>query len=131
MRKVYVAGKLNDDAVGYIKNVHKMIKTAREVRKHGYAVYVPCNDFLEGLVDGDFGYGDYFDNSQPWLKAADAVFLVPGWETSTGTKREMELAERFNIPIFSDMPSMNKHFGVLAVELIDDTHCNHCVGGRL
>jgi len=112
MRKVYVAGKLNDDAVGYIKNVHRMIKTARKVRMAGYAVYVPCNDFLEGLVDGGFEYNEYFDNSQPWLKSADAVFLTPGWEFSTGTRREMDLALSFNIPVFDDLEKMNAHFGI-------------------
>jgi hypothetical protein len=112
MKKVYIAGKLShDDAVGYIKNCNKMILTAKLVRDNGYAVYVPCNDFLEGIVDGNFDYKDYFDNSQPWLKAADAVYLVPGWETSPGTKREMALADSINIPIFDDIHDMNKHFG--------------------
>jgi hypothetical protein len=100
--KVYIAGKLNADAVGYIKNCHRMIKTAREIRRLGHSVYVPCIDFLEGLVDGNFEYEDYFDNSQAWLLSSDAVFLTPGWETSEGTKREMELADSNNIPIFED-----------------------------
>lgn len=110
MNKVYVAGKLNSDAVGYIKNCHKMIKTARKLRSNGYSVYIPCIDYLEGLVDGEFEYNDYFDNSQPWLKASDAVFLVPGWETSNGTKIEIETAELHNIPIFKDVKSMNDYF---------------------
>ena len=116
MKKVYVAGKLNDDAVGYIKNVHRMIKTARMVRGYGYSVYVPCNDFLEGLVDGNFEYHEYFDNSQPWILASDAVFLAPGWETSTGTRKEMDLALKNGIPVFSQIEKMNEHFGMLAVE---------------
>lgn len=108
--KVYVAGKLNDDAVGYIKNVHRMIKTARKVREAGYCVYVPCNDVLEGFVDGNFDYHEYFDNSQPWLMSADAVFLVQGWESSTGTRREMETADANNIPIFDSIEKMDEHF---------------------
>lgn len=110
MKRVYVAGKLNADAVGYIKNVHRMIKTAREVRRAGYAVYVPCNDFLEGLVDGNFDYSEYFDNSQPWLINSDAVFLTPGWETSSGTAKEVETAKANNIPVFETIRDMNKHF---------------------
>lgn len=109
-KKVYVAGKLNADAVGYINNCHRMIKTAREARKAGYAVYVPCNDFLEGLVAGDFGYNDYFDNSQPWLEAADAILLVPGWETSEGTKRELATAAYNCIPAFITVEGMDKWF---------------------
>lgn len=112
MFKVYCAGKLNADAVGYINNMHRMIKTAKVLRDNGYCVYVPCNDFLEGLVDGNFDYHEYFDNSQPWLSVSDAMFLTPGWQTSTGTKKEMELAESLNIPIFSGVEDMNKHFAI-------------------
>jgi hypothetical protein len=122
MRKVYVAGKLNDDAVGYIKNVHRMIKTSRMLRSYGYAVYVPCNDFIEGMVDGNFEYGEYFNNSQPWLMASDAVFLTPGWETSTGTRKEIDLALSKGIPVFSQIEKMNEHFGIKAVEEIYDTY---------
>jgi hypothetical protein len=100
--KVYIAGKLNADAIGYIQNMHRMITTAREIRRLGFSVYVPCNDILEGLVDGHFDYADYFDNSQPWLLCADAVFLTPEWETSEGTKKEKALAEANNIPVFED-----------------------------
>ena len=108
MKRVYVAGKLNDDACGYIKNLHKMIDTARKIRKLGFAVYVPCNDFMEGLVDGNFKYSDYFDNSQAWLDASDAVFLTPGWETSLGTLKEIERAKSRGIPIFSNLEKLVK-----------------------
>ena len=110
MKKVYCAGKLNDDAVGYIMNCHRMIRTAKKVREAGYAVYVPCLDFLEGVVTGSMSYDDYFNNGQEWLKASDAVFLVPGWESSKGTRREMELADANNIPIFDNIEKMNEHF---------------------
>jgi hypothetical protein len=106
MKKIYIAGKLNDTAVGYIKNCHKMIKTAKEVREAGFSVYVPCIDFLEGLVDGGFEYNDYFDNSQPWLLASDAVFLTPGWGSSEGTKREIALARENDIPVFDNINSL-------------------------
>jgi len=98
--KAYVAGKLNADAVGYIQNMHRMIKTAKQLRNLGAAVYVPCNDFLEGLVDGDFSYKDYFENSQPWLEVSDFIFVCPGWETSEGTKKEIEFAKSLFIPVF-------------------------------
>lgn len=111
IKRVYVAGKLNSDAVGYIQNCHRMIKTARELRSNGFSVYVPCNDFLEGLVAGNFSYADYFDNSQSWLSVADAIFLTPGWETSEGTKREIAFAESLGIPVFYSITEMCKHYG--------------------
>ena len=110
MKKVYIAGKLNDMAIDYIKNCHKMIKTAKRVRDAGFSVYVPCIDILEGIVDGDFGYEDFFNNSQPWLLSADAIFLTPGWGTSEGTKREIALARENDIPVFDSLEVMIAHF---------------------
>jgi hypothetical protein len=107
--KVYVGGKLNSDAVGYIQNMHRMIVAARALRRRGFVVYVPCLDFLEGIVDGEFEYEDYFDNSQPWLLASDCLFVVPGWETSEGTKREIALAEASGIKVFYDFTNICKY----------------------
>ena len=111
MKRVYVAGKLNDMACDYIKNVHRMIVWSEKVRKLGFAVYVPAIDFIQGMVFGDWNYDDYFDNSQAWLDASDAVFLVPGWETSEGTKREIERVREQNIPVFDDLNELAKALG--------------------
>jgi hypothetical protein len=110
MKRVYVAGKLNDDACGYIKNVHRMIIWAEKVRKLGFAVFVPGLDFLQGVIFGNWDYLDYFDNSQPWLDVSDAVFLVPGWEKSKGTAKEIERAKSKNIPIFSNLTNLALHW---------------------
>lgn len=99
MRRAYIAGKLNDDACGYIKNVHRMIVWSEKVRKLGFAVFVPGIDFLQGVVLGDWNYLDYFNNSQPWLDVSDIVFVTPGWESSSGTKEEIERAMKQGIPI--------------------------------
>jgi len=108
MKRIYIAGALNSDAVGYIKNMHRMIIWAEKIRKLGYSVYVPCLDFLHGLVIGTFEYKDYFDNSQLWLEVSDAMFVVPGWEDSKGTKREIERANRLNIPVYVSMLKLDK-----------------------
>lgn len=110
MKKIYVAGKLNADAVGYLHNVHKMINTAEVLRESGYSVFVPCLDLIMGIAFGWEDYHTYFDNSQPWLKASDAVFLVPGWVTSSGTKKEIETAFDNNIPVFDNLSEMDAYF---------------------
>jgi hypothetical protein len=95
--------------------MHIMIKTARQLRALGLSVYVPCNDFLEGLVDGGFDYEDYFKNSQPWLECADFIFVCSNWETSEGTKREVARAMEMGIPVFYDITSLKyaiNHHGI-------------------
>ena len=79
--------------------MHNTIIHALKVKKEGFAVYVPGTDFLMGLVDGNFDYVDYFDNSQPFLLACNYMFVCPGWENSKGTRKEIELAEACGIPV--------------------------------
>ena len=101
MKRIYIAGRLNDMAVDYIKNVHEMVKDAEEVRKAGFAIFVPGIDLLCGLVHGDWNYKDYFDNSQPWLDASHAVYVrSKDWEKSSGTSKEVLRAKNQNIPVF-------------------------------
>ena len=110
MKRVYIAGALNDMSVGYIRNMHRMIVFANIVRGRGFAVYVPCVDILQGLVAGDWRYNKYFDNSYSWLQVADAVFVVPKSEKSKGTMREVEKAKSMGIPVFYKINKLVKHF---------------------
>ena len=109
-KKIYVAGPLNAMAVDYLKNVSNMMTEAEHLRRLGFSIYVPAIDLLMGIKFGYTGYNDYFDNSQPWLKAADAVYLCKGWENSKGTKAEMEIAMANGIPVFDDPDELVKHF---------------------
>lgn len=121
--RIYIAGKLNAMAVDYIKNVSNMMETAEEVRKEteGYGVFVPAIDMLLGIKFGYESYDDYFDNGQFWLQAADAVFLVPGWETSKGTAREIETAKQLNMPVFEDILEMIAYFKINYNEQIEES----------
>ena len=109
-KKIYVAGPLNAMAVDYLKNVSNMMTEAEHLRRLGFSIYVPAIDLLMGIKFGYTSYNDYFDNSQPWLKAADAVYLCKGWENSKGTKAEMETAMANGIPVFDNPDELVKHF---------------------
>lgn len=101
MKRIYIAGALNSDSMGFLGNCHRMIDTGNKVRKAGYAVFIPCLDVLLGLYDGGMEYHEFFNNSVEFLKVSDAVFLTPGWEDSAGTRREIEMARRLQIPVCS------------------------------
>ena len=105
---VYIAGALRADIPTYIANCSRMIKIAEEVRQQGYAVFVPCLDLLSGIVIGNLKFDDYFNNSFEILKRCDCVFLVPGWQSSEGTKREIELAKRYEISVFEDIKLLKR-----------------------
>jgi len=99
-KRIYIGGRLNGLACDYIKNIHNMVLCAELVRKLGCAVFIPGIDFLCGVILGTWEYKDYFDNSQPFLDCCDAIFVTPNWETSEGTKREIERAKSQNIQVF-------------------------------
>ena len=106
MKRIYVAGKLNDDAVGYLKNVSTMVKKSIAVQKCGFSVFVPCLDILMGIVDGNFGYTDYANNNMTWLEVADAVLVLENSENSKGTQAEIKRAGELNIPVFYDIEEL-------------------------
>lgn len=99
MKRIYIAGALNAEAVDYIKNMHNMLHYANEVRKLGFAVFVPGLDFLMGLQIGNWGYKDYFENSQPFLEVCNILFVCPHSENSKGTQMEIETAKKLGIPV--------------------------------
>lgn len=104
--RIYIAGKLNDEAVGYIKNMHSMIKTANQIRRLGNSVFIPCLDLLSGIVEGNLEYSDYYANNLPWLEVSDAVFVCLGYETSKGTQAEIAHAERLGIPVYFNIKEL-------------------------
>ena len=111
MKRVYVAGALNaKDAVLYIKNMSRMAEWSIKLIRAGYSVFVPGLDFLLGFKDGNFHYHNYFYNSWWWIKVAEAIFVVPHSEKSKGTRREIEMAKKENIPVFYSIRDMNRYF---------------------
>lgn len=100
MKRIYIAGKLNDQAVYYIQNLHKMIKEADAVRRAGFSVFIPCLDLLSGIFAGDYEYKTYFDNNISWVDVSDAVYVCPGYESSQGTLKEIARARQLGIPVY-------------------------------
>jgi len=98
--KIYVAGPLNADAVGYIKNIHRMIHVANELRKKGHFPYVPCLDFLLGLIDGKMEYDDYLQSNKPWIEVADAFYYIA---SSPGADKELHVAKKLGKKIYKSL----------------------------
>lgn len=111
MKRIYIAGKYNDkDIVSCLANIRRGIEMGAYLVKEGFAVYCPFLDFQFGL--SMFGYAiekkDYQDNSMAWVEVSDALFILPGWETSGGTKREIARAESLCIPVFYDLEGLRE-----------------------
>lgn len=108
-RRVYIAGKLRDDAIPYIEHVRETCFEAQKVAEAGFQIYVPAWDLLHLLVVGDLNFTALFNNSYAWLDQCEAVYVVKNqWRSSKGTKREIAKAKRLGIPVFFELDDLIK-----------------------
>jgi len=99
--KIYVAGPLSGLPPSYIHNMRRMIKAGIEVMKKGHIPYIPCLDFLVGLLsDTPLTLDDYMRVSTEWLKMCDGI-LVLGM--SSGVEKELAVAKRLGLRLFTSV----------------------------
>lgn len=111
MKRIFISGALNsfNTEMNFIDNVHRMLRLGHEVRKAGFAVYVPCNDILVSFTNGGLPHEEYYKHDLVWLDVCDAVILVPGWECSRGVKGELEFAKEKGLPVFESIDDLVEH----------------------
>jgi hypothetical protein len=57
-------------------------------------------------IDCLAGYESYMQGDFRMVTVCDAILMLPGWEQSSGAKRELELAQRLKMPVYyyPDLP---------------------------
>lgn len=101
--RVYVAGPYSaDNVLGVLQNIGRGEWHANSLFQQGFAPFCPWHDkgYAEGLWDTALSVDDFREHSLAWLEASQAVFVIPGWEESNGTKAEIARAEQLGIPVF-------------------------------
>jgi hypothetical protein len=112
--KVYVAGAYSaDNVLDIFENMRKGIKVSTRLLLDGFAPFCPWLDYQYSLMlkDGEkISIETYYNYCIEWLKVSDIIFLVAGWGSSKGTKKEIEIAKELNIPIFTDYEKLLKNY---------------------
>jgi nucleoside 2-deoxyribosyltransferase len=112
--RIYIAGAMSSsDPVQFLENLRKGIRESARALLAGFSVFSPFIDFQMFLsLQGDerITAEQIKTSSLEWLKVADAVLLVPGWESSSGTKTELEWAKKWCIPVFNSVEELKEEF---------------------
>jgi hypothetical protein len=101
MRVFYVAGPYRSNTEwGLVENIRQAEYVASLLWSWGFAVISPHKNTahfggIHGLNDDVWLKGDL-----EILKRCDMVVVLPGWENSSGTKEEIELAKENHMPIY-------------------------------
>jgi len=102
----YLAGPMRGKP---LYNFQLFAVAAMEMRSRGIFIYSPAErDLASGFQphlpldhpDQKFDLHEAFDWDFRAIQEADAVILLPGWEDSDGTKREIILAQTLGKDIF-------------------------------
>lgn len=114
MKRIYVCGAYSaDNVITVLDNMRKGMRIATEVLLAGYAPFCPWHDYhfqlmLQGVEK--LSVEDYYEYSIAWLPVCDAVLLVPGYESSVGTKNEIAVAGSLKIPVFVTLEDLSLFF---------------------
>lgn len=113
MKRVYVAGPYSaDNVLDVLKNIGRGEKVCADLFALGYAPFCPWHDksYVIDRYADDFTVQQFYDYSMAWLEVSDAVLLIGNWGSSKGTLAEIERAKALDIPIFLNIPDMEKYF---------------------
>ena len=99
LKVVYVAGPFTAPNVWQRElNIRAAENVAMMVAEIGAMPLCPHSNtrHFEGTISLEFWY----EGTLELLRRCDAMQVVPGWQRSTGTKREIEEAELLKLPTF-------------------------------
>ena len=114
MKRLYIAGAYNaDNVIGVLDNMRQGMRAATKAFLAGFSPFTPWHDFHHQLMlyDGEqLTIDDYYRFSIAWLAVSDGMLLVPGFEKSKGTAKEIEYAEAHGIPVFFFLDDAIEYF---------------------
>ena len=98
MKVAYVAGPYRAPTVrGIVENIRRAEEAALWLWRNGYAAL--CPHLNTALFDGACPDEVWLAGGLELLRRCDLVVLVPGWESSEGTRVEVAEAYRLGLPM--------------------------------
>jgi len=108
VRRVYVAGPYAaKDEISTLTHIRDGINVSARLLELGFAPYCPWLDYHFVLACGTCPpVSAFYELSNAWLDASEAMLVTGDWSNSNGTKAEILRAQMKGIPVFHDIPSL-------------------------
>ena len=109
MKCVYIAGKLSSpDPLRFLRNINRLQEWTARAREFGLAPFPVADDFADIMRTDGVTMEMVKEASMAWLRRSDCVFVTPDWESSQGTRDEIEEAVGLGIPVFYGLEDVLK-----------------------
>lgn len=103
MKRVYLTGPTPDTDPEIASVDRASIETSiLAVVEAGYSVFSPY-PMLTYALRQNRSTSFIRTISREWLKVADAMILLPGWEGCQDTKEDLSIASLFGVPVFDSI----------------------------
>jgi hypothetical protein len=111
-KRVYIAGKYSaDNVLDVLDNIRIGTRMGTVLLMKGFAPFCPWLDHqFQFMLQGDekLVVEDYYEYSLAWLEVSQVMLVLPGFENSKGTAKEIERAKELFIPICYNMDQLDK-----------------------
>lgn len=103
--RIYIGGPIQgENLLHSLRNIDNGESWQAKLFQLGFSPFPVFSDFSFLMrVRPVPNIQDIYNYSLQWLKVADAMLVIEGWEKSTGCRAEMAEAERSGVPIFHDV----------------------------
>lgn len=107
----------SSNPIKFLDNLRKGMRVSTEVLLAGFACFSPFIDYslFFQCREGECIPIDMIQaQSMAWPEVSDACLLVPGWENSKGTAKEIERAHTLGIPVLHSLEELKIYFKINA-----------------
>ncbi len=108
MLLVYIAGPYRGKTPQEVElNIASAKQIAKLVARKGYMPVTPhLNTQGFELIAPDLPDEFWLEGTLELMRRCDYVVLAPGWEVSSGTRKEIEIAKSLGIPVYEDIHNL-------------------------
>ena len=89
--RVYISGPITKDKNFY----NKFIEAEKQLKEAGCEVVNPAR--IGAMLPKSFTHGEFMDIDYVLIQKCDAIYMLKGWNTSSGAKNELNYAREHGL----------------------------------